>query len=59
MLEISSETRNQSNKSRGSNWKDLLDNVLEDWKLLLGCHVGRQDLRHRTRLGRGGDSIPS
>ena len=36
---------------RESNRQDLLDDALEDWKLLLRCHVGRQDLRLGTRVG--------
>ena len=42
MLEISSEIRNQSDELREGNRENLLDNTLKEWKLLLGCHVGRQ-----------------
>lgn len=46
MLEISSEIRIQSDYLREGDRQNLLDNILENWKLLLGCHVGRQGLRH-------------
>lgn len=39
--------------------QDLLYDVLEDWELLLRCHVGRQDLRLGDQVGHRGDSILS